>query len=613
MKRNLTLLLLFSLFQLSAQIPTGYYNGAENKNDAELKTAIHNIIKVQSVFSYDEVQDQLKYTDEDPNNTNNVILLYSGWSYPKSDYGGGATSWNKEHTWAKSQGNFGTSNGPGTDLHHLRPTDATVNSTRSSLYFDNGGSLYTDGSRYGGGDGNTHCYYDSDSWEPQDSVKGDVARMLFYMAVRYESEDMVDLELAEYSSASGLHGKLSTLLQWNRQDPVGTWEIRRNNRIYERQKNRNPFIDHPELAEYIWGNKMGTNWTLNPTTDPILYSPSTGSSVDFGTVNYQQSSSKTVFVQGSNLTGNLNISLSGANAAYFTLSMNTITPSEAQTGSNVNITYNPSEIGNHTATLTISGGGITTVTVNLTGNSVTCQNVSLSAPFSTTISPFTQYSVSGDQIWTWKSATYGVAMSGYVNPVNNPNEDWLISPVLDLSNVENVVLSFSHTINKGVVANMQTENTVYVSNNYSGGNPNTAAWTKLTIPTYPTGADWVFVNSGDVQIPAINCLSNTSIAFKYICTSSSSATWEIKNLSIAGVCKSTGVESVNKNITHKITVENRNISMFNLESEDVQVYDIYGKKVFAQKCVTGKVTVNTVPQGVYIIRAGNEVQKLIVK
>ena len=244
---------------------TAYYQSAVGKAGAELKAALHNIIKNHTTYSYSSLWEHLSYTDEDPDNTNNVILLYTGWSYPKSNHGGNVTEWNREHTWAKSQGNFGETEGPGTDLHHLRPTDVSVNSKRGNLMFDNGGTPYTDPSRYGGGDGTTGCKVDGDSFEPADRVKGDVARMLFYMAVRYEgtsNNDPVDLELAETSSSSGKHGKLSTLLQWNRTDLVNDWEIRRNNRTQELQNNRNPFIDYPELAEYIWGNKVGSTWGL---------------------------------------------------------------------------------------------------------------------------------------------------------------------------------------------------------------------------------------------------------------------------------------------------------------------------------------------------------------
>ncbi len=254
----LFLIFIFSTLAIKAVSVEDYYASAEGKSGDVLKTELHNIISNgQVVLSYSQVWDALKTTDEDPNNSNNVILLYTGWSYPKNINGGDAADWNREHTWAKSMGNFGTSNGPGTDIHHLRPTDVTVNSARGNLFFDEGGSEYVDGTRYDSGSGATGCYRDGDSWEPRDEVKGDVARMLFYMATRYESEDGYDLELAEYSSTSGLHGKLSTLLKWHEEDPVDEWELTRNEKIYNIQNNRNPFIDHPEYVELIWGEGSG--------------------------------------------------------------------------------------------------------------------------------------------------------------------------------------------------------------------------------------------------------------------------------------------------------------------------------------------------------------------
>ena len=171
-------------------------------------------------------------------------------------------------------------------------------------------------------------------------------------------------------------------------------------------------------------------------------------------------------------------------------------------------------IGSHSAVLTISGGGISTVSVNLTATAVDCQNLAFSAPFSSTMNPFTQYSVSGEQVWSWVSAAYGVAMTGYANSTNNVNEDWLISPSLNLSNYNNVVLTFEHTINKGTVANMQTENTLWVSTDYNSGNPNAATWTQLTIPAYPAGNNWTFVNSDNISIPSEMCKENTFNALK---------------------------------------------------------------------------------------------------
>jgi uncharacterized protein len=222
-----------------------YYANANGLTGAALKTALHNIIKVQTKITYDQVREALKDTDEDPNNPNNVILLYKGTSQAKSTFGGGVNDWNREHVWAQSHGNFGTVVGPGTDIHHLKPTDASVNGSRGNLDFDNGGTFHSEC---------TQCKFDGDSWEAPDRVKGDIARMLMYMAVRYEGNGEIDLELVNYTGTTGaLHGKLSTLLQWHSQDPVDAFEMRRNNVIYEKyQGNRNPFIDHPEYATMIW-------------------------------------------------------------------------------------------------------------------------------------------------------------------------------------------------------------------------------------------------------------------------------------------------------------------------------------------------------------------------
>ncbi|MFP3992254.1 endonuclease [Streptomyces sp. E11-3] len=224
-----------------------YYDGATGKTGTALKDALHDIIDDQSRLSYSQVWDALKATDQDPSNSGNVILLYSGTSRSKSLNGGNVGDWNREHVWAKSHGGFGTSTGPGTDLHHLRPTDVQVNSIRGNKDFDEGGSAVS------GAPGN---YTDSDSFEPRDAVKGDVARMILYMAVRYEGDDgFADLEPNNQVSngSSPYMGRLSVLKQWHQEDPPDAFEENRNELIYDRyQHNRNPFIDHPEWVESIW-------------------------------------------------------------------------------------------------------------------------------------------------------------------------------------------------------------------------------------------------------------------------------------------------------------------------------------------------------------------------
>lgn len=227
--------------------PEDYYAGTEGLSGDELKAKMHEIISEADVLSYSEVWDGLKATDEDPADPDNVILLYSGESRPKSANGGNQGDWNREHVWAKSHGDFGTDPGPGTDLHHLRPSDVQVNSTRDNKDFDNGGSEV---------DGAPGNYTDGDSFEPRDEVKGDVARMVLYMTVRYEGDDgFADLEpndRVENNSAPYM-GRLSVLKEWHEADPPDEWEQRRNDVIYEEfQHNRNPFIDHPEWVESIW-------------------------------------------------------------------------------------------------------------------------------------------------------------------------------------------------------------------------------------------------------------------------------------------------------------------------------------------------------------------------
>ena len=263
MKTKQYLILFLTVFRClsaTAQIPDGYYNSAEGLSGESLKLVLHNIIKDHTEFPYTssstDTWDILKETDKDTLNPDNVILFYSGWSVNAAQEYNSAQGWSREHVWAKSHGSFDTDIGIGTDVHSLRPCDISVNSARGNDDFDNGGDIYVDG------DGETECRTDYDSWEPRDAVKGDVARMLFYMATRYEGESgEPDLELVDEvntydlnETGKGFHGKLSTLLEWHQTDAADSFELNRNNIIYSYQENRNPFIDHPEYVDKIWNS-----------------------------------------------------------------------------------------------------------------------------------------------------------------------------------------------------------------------------------------------------------------------------------------------------------------------------------------------------------------------
>ncbi|MBK7030813.1 MAG: choice-of-anchor J domain-containing protein [Bacteroidales bacterium] len=155
-----------------------------------------------------------------------------------------------------------------------------------------------------------------------------------------------------------------------------------------------------------------------------------------------------------------------------------------------------------------------------------------SETFGASLGGFTTISLVGTQAWKY-DASYGATMSGFATGASHQNEDWLISPAINLTAAPTAMLKFSHAINKGNVANVSTNHTVWISKNYSTGEPSTATWEQLTVPTYPAGNSWTFINSGDVIIPSAYLgQANVRIAFKYLCSDTESATWEVKNIKV---------------------------------------------------------------------------------
>ena len=291
MNKNIIIIIFLTLCSFAyAQIPSGYYDGTEGLSGDDLKSILNDIIDAHVEFPYTsnatDVWDILKETDRDPDNSENVILLYTGCSVNAAQEYNNGQGWNREHVWAKSHGDFGTAMGAGTDVHHLRPSDIQVNGDRGNLDFDNSDNPYP---------GIPGCFYDSNSWEPRDEVKGDVARMIFYMATRYEGENG-ELDLVVVDEVNTFpnpeHGKLSTLLEWNLQDLPDDFEENRNNKIYDNwQGNRNPFIDHPEFADLIWENTSVENeylfkdkYALSNYPNPLT-KQNTGTQINFNIPN----------------------------------------------------------------------------------------------------------------------------------------------------------------------------------------------------------------------------------------------------------------------------------------------------------------------------------------
>lgn len=271
---------------VSSTAPTNYYSSLNGLSGSTLKQALQDIIANPNVVhghTYGDVAEILLTSDQNPANGSQIWQMYVEQPRSKIDYQVSSSNigvWNREHIFPQSRGGFqdgtfSSSDGINVwfpvsasdvlaghgDAHHIRAEDGAENSLRGNRNY---------GVDYNGPAGT------------QGSWKGDVARALFYMDVRYNALSVVNGDVPE--APTGFIGDLATLLQWHQQDPPDDFEMNRNNYIYTWQVNRNPFIDNPDLASYIFGSNVGQPYTLsnenfevskvvvypNPTTDYIV-------------------------------------------------------------------------------------------------------------------------------------------------------------------------------------------------------------------------------------------------------------------------------------------------------------------------------------------------------
>ena len=280
MKKTLFLLVSLSIaLSVMAQAPSNYYNSANGLSGNALKLALHNIIKGHTSISYSATMDAFWSTD---NKGNGVVWdMYSdrpGGTPPYvyhlgqdncGSYDSEGDCYNREHSWPQSW--FGTDATAKTDLHHLFPTDGFVNNKRGNFPFGEVRSASwtsQNGSKLG------TCKtsgYSGTVFEPIDEYKGDFARALMYMSVRYYTED-ASWSTSDMTTKSEIKPwAIQLLMRWNEDDPVSQKEINRNNAIYSQyQHNRNPFVDHPEYARMIWDPTWNT---LEETAESVAIFP----------------------------------------------------------------------------------------------------------------------------------------------------------------------------------------------------------------------------------------------------------------------------------------------------------------------------------------------------
>ena len=224
----------------SAYTYTGYYASIQGVIDANLKTTLTSTLRsilnasnlLPTDVNYGNARTAIPQFDKDPNNSNNVILVYSQTSV--TGLWDGGVTWNREHVFPQSLMDVSTDNTSrhkGADYHNLKPESPSVNSSRGNKYFAEATT--------------------ATSYAPPSVVRGDIARILFYMVTMWPELSLVDVVSGD--PAVYTIGQLSLFVKWHLEDPVDAFEDNRNEVIYGLQGNRNPFVDHEELVCRIWG------------------------------------------------------------------------------------------------------------------------------------------------------------------------------------------------------------------------------------------------------------------------------------------------------------------------------------------------------------------------
>ncbi|OFX42690.1 MAG: hypothetical protein A2W95_17055 [Bacteroidetes bacterium GWA2_40_14] len=406
------------VFPAVSSIPTGYYTNASGLCGEDLKTALYNIIKGHTSVTYTTLWTSFKTTDD--RSDGKVWDMYSNISYTFTTdqcgtYSGEGDCYNREHSFPKSWFNDATP--MYTDLFHLYPTDGYVNGRRSNYPF---GEVTSPTYTSGNGSKLGPCSYPGYTgtvFEPIDEYKGDFARTYFYMVTRYENlvaswetnSTEVDAILDGTSFPSFEIWFLNMLVEWNAADPVSQKEIDRNEAVYVIQKNRNPFIDHPEYIDAIWVSGCTTNPTVNLSVNTTTATEAAATVVTVtATASSAVSSAQTV---------SLAVSGTGITTGDYTLSSSTITiASGATTGSVTFTIVNDTQVeGTETATLTISNpsSGLTLGTTTSKTVTITDNDTSSSCATDLIISEYVEGSSNNKYLEIYNGTSASISLSDY--------------------------------------------------------------------------------------------------------------------------------------------------------------------------------------------------------
>ena len=370
-----------------AAYPGGYYDLMDGKSREALKAAAKLCVQNHQRLNYSDLPVYWEFSDVYPEMyengagdmckrwwdmySDNIYLILPGQA-AKSSFS--ANKMQREHavpkSWWKSGGSVEYTPAY-SDMWNLYPSDGPANQAKlnyplgvvASATFDNGCTrVGTATTGQGGGSGRV--------FEPADEYKGDFARAFFYMATVYDDLPWVVTYMYEQNEWPTLQPwAVNMLLQWSRQDPVSQKEIERNEEVEKSQGNRNPYVDFPELAEFVWGTRTDETFLLSEqggqvtppiTGDPEITAPVNGESLDFGQGAEGLAYTRSLRIDGANLTSSLTLLLTGKDRSMFSIPATSIPAASINTGNGylLPVIYSPTSVGEHTATLLLYDGGL---------------------------------------------------------------------------------------------------------------------------------------------------------------------------------------------------------------------------------------------------------------
>jgi len=360
-----------TLFAMAAyaDAPDGYYSSCEGKCGRELLKALNAKISSHTNVGYDGLWDVYPDSDVYPED-GKIWDMYSTKHWPTGsqrcgNYSSVGDCYNREHSVPKSW--FDEKAPMKSDAYHVYPTDGKVNGQRSNYPYgecEGGTTLPASGSvKALGRLGNcTSPGYSGRVFEPVDDYKGDFARTYFYMAACYNQQvsSWTGNAFAGNDYPVFTTWQTNVLMKWHAQDPVSDKETVRNDAVSRHQRNRNPFIDYPDLADHIWGDRKTEPWYASGAAQPQLTLPVNNSQVRMGYCAVNVPRTAVIRVDGRNMDSNVTVSVSGNG---FTVSPTTLSASQVNAGADVTVTFNAAKAGEYNGIVTVKAGSLSSTVV----------------------------------------------------------------------------------------------------------------------------------------------------------------------------------------------------------------------------------------------------------